>query len=486
MNSVCVRDIVEIVGGEVRLGSLPPLDGEMQPVDRIVTDCRHVRPGDVFWAASNSGNHGADFAELAFSRGATGVVVSGRRVEPWAGKFCIQVGDTDEALRRLGAWARDMFGGSLILVANPTGEAGLRKEIDAVLRRDFNGKSLRAASHAPSDLAIAMLQLSFRQNYGILEVDVNSSTRLAEVAAACSPDIVVLPAGRGPVPGYRLASKVLKQLLQQTRQPTNVVIPEGLCVSLSPDGLQDLSELCVTVGPSASSELRALHVRTSGDSLMFVVDGHTFRLPGRTERDLDRTLIALAVGRLLGISLAPMEEALVDASSDRVPFALHEKRGVALLHVTQSADRRSVELALEQFRDREVSGRRIVVCADLPVPASATAGWHREVGEAIVRISEADLLVACGNSSHDLVVGARDAGMPLSRAIACRHPDEALPIIDASVVHGDVLLLQDSCDNQLQCIVDAVFERSSSLMLETASLDMSAASVVGSVGSDKI
>ena len=52
MNNVCLRDITEIIGGELQLGSLPPLDGEMQSVDRIVTDSRLVQPGDVYWDAT--------------------------------------------------------------------------------------------------------------------------------------------------------------------------------------------------------------------------------------------------------------------------------------------------------------------------------------------------------------------------------------------------------------------------------------------------
>ena len=66
MNSVCLRDITDVVGGQLRLGCLPPLDGELQPIHRIVTDSRDVRPGDLFWAVKILDNCGANFAERAF------------------------------------------------------------------------------------------------------------------------------------------------------------------------------------------------------------------------------------------------------------------------------------------------------------------------------------------------------------------------------------------------------------------------------------
>ena len=468
MNSVCLRDITDVVGGQLRLGCLPPLDGELQPIHRIVTDSRDVRPGDLFWAVNILDNCGANFAELAFSRGASGVVVSGRRVEPWAGKFCVEVDDAYQALQRLGFWAREMFTGTLVLVANQTGEAGLRQEIDSVLRKNFTGKSLKAASHTTEDLALALLQLPFQDHYGVLEVDVCDGSQLSNVAATCQPDVLLLSSRGEGRQSISVDRNRMTQLRQQTGQPATVVIPEDLCDNSHENALVDLAEFCVTVGLSVGSEVRAIDVHTDSDALCFSVDGHLFRLPDRTTRKLSQILMALAVGRLLGHSMEQMEQALVATSSHRVPFVLREKRGVSLLHVTQTPNRQSVNATLEQFRDLDVPGRRIVVCADLPNSESGSADWHREIGAAIVRISEADLLVACGQSACDLVVGARDAGMPLSRAIACRHPDEALPILDASVVCGDVVLLHDFPEKQLQCIVDTMFDRPDDMVLEVS------------------
>src|SRR6185503_18930587 len=101
MNHLCLRELAEIAGGRLRLGCLPPLGGEHEPLGRITTTSEHVQPGDVFWGLAAKQQNGSWRAEEAYARGALGAVVSGRRLEPWAGKFSLEVEDARTALWRL-------------------------------------------------------------------------------------------------------------------------------------------------------------------------------------------------------------------------------------------------------------------------------------------------------------------------------------------------------------------------------------------------
>lgn len=101
MPEICIRDLAEIVGGRLRLSEMPPLHGAWQPIRRIVFDSRAVLPGDVYWRLPADDAQGSCDAEEAFLRSALGIVAAGRMVHPWAGAFCLQVGDAQQALRRL-------------------------------------------------------------------------------------------------------------------------------------------------------------------------------------------------------------------------------------------------------------------------------------------------------------------------------------------------------------------------------------------------
>lgn len=98
---LCISDLQKILGGELTLGMMPPLAGKLEPLRRVVVDSSAARPGDVYWAITGPGYDGAQMAEEAYARGALGVVVSSRHVEPWAGKFTLRVEDSNAALYML-------------------------------------------------------------------------------------------------------------------------------------------------------------------------------------------------------------------------------------------------------------------------------------------------------------------------------------------------------------------------------------------------
>ncbi len=93
---LCLVDLVQLAGGRLRLAAMPPLEGELTIVQRIVLEPTLAGPGDVFWCL---GTGGCD-AELAFLNGAVGIV-GAASCEPWPGRFCLEVDDPIEALRRL-------------------------------------------------------------------------------------------------------------------------------------------------------------------------------------------------------------------------------------------------------------------------------------------------------------------------------------------------------------------------------------------------
>ncbi|MEO8495496.1 MAG: hypothetical protein ABI614_10535 [Planctomycetota bacterium] len=101
MFNLCIAELSEIIEGGVTLGAMPPLAGLFEPVGRVVIDVREIRNRDVFWTFGSQSQHACYQADEAFARGALGVVVTGRRIEPWAGKFCVNVADSVAALHRM-------------------------------------------------------------------------------------------------------------------------------------------------------------------------------------------------------------------------------------------------------------------------------------------------------------------------------------------------------------------------------------------------
>src|SRR4030095_5639526 len=96
----------DITGGLLRMAAMPPRHGETTHVGPIVTDSRRVQSDMVFWGLRGPRFDGSCFAEDALVRGASGVVVAERDVEPWAGRWSLRVKDSLAALWAVAAWKR--------------------------------------------------------------------------------------------------------------------------------------------------------------------------------------------------------------------------------------------------------------------------------------------------------------------------------------------------------------------------------------------
>ena len=97
--TMSIRGVTELVGGRLQFGPMPPLDGNLETIGRILPTCQNVKPRDVvLWCQDQQPRD--CFLEEAFARGARGIIAQ-RRVTPWAGRFSLMVQDTRYVLRRL-------------------------------------------------------------------------------------------------------------------------------------------------------------------------------------------------------------------------------------------------------------------------------------------------------------------------------------------------------------------------------------------------
>jgi len=96
-NGVCLADLAQTVKGDLLLAAMPPRDGEWTLISRIVFEPLRVAPGDLYWDLAGE----AIGCELAFLRGAAGVVTAVPAVGAWPGRVCVRVEQPVEALARL-------------------------------------------------------------------------------------------------------------------------------------------------------------------------------------------------------------------------------------------------------------------------------------------------------------------------------------------------------------------------------------------------
>lgn len=167
-------------------------------------------------------------------------------------------------------------------------------------------------------------------------------------------------------------------------------------------------------------------------------------------------LLAVAVGRIFGIELEAAAQALKSFESVPMRCEVSEVRGATIINDAYNASPTSMQAALELLRDFDASGRRVVLLGDMAELGDDTAILHRRLGNQVVTVCGADMLIACGEYSGDIVAAARAAGMPQRQTIACRTPEETLPFLGQIILPGDVVLVKGSRVLAMERVVDAL------------------------------
>jgi UDP-N-acetylmuramoyl-tripeptide--D-alanyl-D-alanine ligase len=465
--ALSVGDLAREVHGRLSLGSMPPIAASDSPLGRIVADSRQVESGDVFWALSGPNNHGADFAHEAFLRGASGVVVGGRHVEPWAGRWTLEVEDAHWSLWRLAALVRHRFRGKVIAVTGSVGKTTTRQMIHTVLSSRSRGTASPKNYNNHIGLPLSMLAWRGDDDYAVVELGASRPGEIDSLAGLCQPHIgVVTAVGEAHLSGFGSQAGVAAAKAELIA----AIPPSGRNVLNGDDPWlrrkASLSRADITwVGRGGECDLAAESVAFDQGELRFRLREQQFCVPVWGRHYLTSVLAAIGVGEAMGIPLCEIAKALDNFQGLPQRCQVRNVRGVTIVDDTYNASPKAMRAALELLRDLDSPGRRIVACGDMVELGDEAEDWHRRLGNQIVTICGADLLVACGSYARTVATAAREAGMPVGRVVVCSSPHDMTPVVRANLGVGDALLVKGSRTMQMEKLVD---ELEASLAVQAA------------------
>ncbi len=200
----------------------------------------------------------------------------------------------------------------------------------------------------------------------------------------------------------------------------------------------------VWVGRALDCDLVATRINSQHGCLSFQVDEQLFEVPVWGRHHLTGALVAVAVGRILGLSMADIAAGLADFEPPPCRCEISHWHGATIINDAYNASPTAMRAALELLRDFDAPGRRIVVCGDMRELGAAAGQFHRQLGTEVVTLCGADMLMACGEHAAEVAAGASQAGMPATQIVACRSPEETLPHLEGALAPGDVVLIKGS------------------------------------------
>lgn len=457
MRDLTVKKLHEIVGGRLRLATLPPRHGEVARVRRIVTDSRQLQRGDIFWGLEGTRFDGGSFALAAYERGATGAVVGKRYVQPAPGCWSLEVDDALAALQKLAVWNRQRMTGRVIAVTGSVGKTTTRQMIHAVLSRQLCGSSSPKNFNNHVGLPLSMLAIEPEHDFAVLELGASAAGEIARLAALSSPQIgVVTQIGDAHLGSFGSLAGVTEAKAELiTALPS-----DGWAVLAGDDGqlrraANGARTNVVWFGRSLDNDVVATAVESREGRLSFCVDGTAMWVNVWGRHHLGAALAAVAVGRIFGFRDVEIARGLADFQPPQMRCQITKIGQATVIDDTYNASPVAMRAALELLRDFDAPGRRIVVCGDMRELGEAAEKLHRNLGDQVVTVCGADLLVACGEHAHEVVAGARAAGMPQARAVACREIEELLAAPEVSLRPGDVVLIKGSRAMAMERLVQA-------------------------------
>ena len=171
------------------------LIGANAVVNRVTTDSRDLRPGDLFVGIRGERFDGQAFADQALAAGASAVMleVGAKVLTPNA--RILQVNDTRRSLGQLAAFWRARFAVPLIAVTGSNGKTTVKEMLAAILRQVAAESGVLATTgNLNNDIGmpLTLLRLDAGHRYAVVEMGMNHLGEISYLTSLAKPTVALI------------------------------------------------------------------------------------------------------------------------------------------------------------------------------------------------------------------------------------------------------------------------------------------------------
>ena len=451
-----MKFVAEACAAELKRGS-----GEAA-IQRICTDSRQARAGDLFFAIKGERFDGHDFLDEVAARGVTAVAVE-REKNPMPPPKCsvLIVDEARAALGRLAAAYRREFDLPVIAVGGSNGKTTVKELIASVLRQKLTTLWSEASFNNDIGVPLTLLRLEKSHQVAVLEAGTNHPGELAPLVKMIQPK-------------YGVVTNIAREHLEFFGDVAGVAQEEGWLAELLPaDGrlfvngdnewtgeiVRRTRAMVVRVGLGEKNDWRAKGIRLDKNGATFRVEApkagfsgeYRINLLGRHQ--VVNALFAVAVSEELGLGRPAVRDGLAECQPAKMRMQFWEAGGVRVLDDAYNANADSMVAALETLCALPLQGRRVAVLGDMAELGAQSEAAHAEVGRRAAELGIGQLFVI-GRMAPVMAAAARAAG--LSRVIEFKDVEAARNAVKTFLKAGDVVLLKASRALRLERIAETL------------------------------
>ena len=441
MNPLPVSKIAKLAGTSLFSG-----DGAVV-IERVSTDSRTLKPGELFVALRGENFDGHNFIESAANSGAAGAIIQfdwkGTLPETFA---IIRAQDTLQAYQELAANYRRSLSLKVVAITGSNGKTSTKDFAAAVLGRGFRIAKTEGNFNNHIGLPRTILEASSRDEAAVWEIGMNHPGEVAKLARIAMPDVAIITnigVAHIEFMGSREAIAAEKGTLAEAVGAQGTVIlnaddPFTKSIAMRARGK-------VLLAGISAGTIRASEISQSESGIDFTIleGAHRCRgqLPVPGLHMVQNALLAVAAGRVFGLSLEDCAAGLVAAPLAKARLQIKEIQRVHFLDDSYNANPDSMKAALRTLVELDADGKRVAVLGEMRELGAESEHGHREVGETAAAL-KVDHLITIGDVAATIAKAAEDAG--LEKSVAVQSTSEAAELLGEIAVPGDLVLIKGS------------------------------------------
>ncbi|HEY2569002.1 MAG TPA: UDP-N-acetylmuramoyl-tripeptide--D-alanyl-D-alanine ligase [Candidatus Udaeobacter sp.] len=441
MNPLPLLQIAQLSGGSLSGG-----DGSVE-IDKVSTDSRTIKRGELFVALRGENFDGHNFIEATARAGAAGAIVDYK----WNGNAprnfaLIRANDTLEAYQQLAANYRKLLKLSVVAITGSNGKTSTKDFTAAVLARRFRVTKTQGNFNNHVGLPRTILEATSQDEVAVWEIGMNHPGEVAALARIAAPHVGIIT-NIGVAHIEFMGSR--ERIAQEKGALAEAIDAEGTVILNADDpftkGIATRTRGKVILAGIKAGTIRASEVNQSGSATDFTIleGAHRCRaqLPVPGLHMVQNALLAVAAGRAFGLSLEECAAGLVAAPLTKARLQVKEIRGVQFLDDSYNANPDSMKAALRTLVELDAEGQRIAVLGEMRELGDESERGHRELGETAAAL-KVDRLIAIGNVAATIADAAKEAGLENSSTVASTA--EAAVLLSEIAAPGDLILIKGS------------------------------------------
>src|SRR5438552_1805743 len=331
MNKLSIFQVAEFASASVSGG-----DGNVS-IDKISTDSRTLKRGELFVALRGENFDGHKFVEAAVKTGAAGAIVDlGWKGEVPDNFTVIRVEDTLQAYQTVAANYRKSLPIRVLAITGSNGKTSTKDFTAAVLGRRFRVTKTQGNFNNHVGLPRTMLEATSQDEVAVWEIGMNHPGEVAALAKIAAPDAAIITnVGVAHIEfmGSREAIAVEKGSLARA------VGPEGTVILNADDpfstGIAARARAKVILAGTTAGTVRASEITQSANGTDFTIleGAHRCRaqLPGPCLHMVQNAPLGGAAGRSFGLSLEDCAAGLAAAPLTKARLQIKEIHGVQFI-----------------------------------------------------------------------------------------------------------------------------------------------------------